>query len=130
MLAEASGLLPTFVEHGQHLTGSNLNRLGDRALQIDIARRAREYRFGSLQESIGFVVAELHLVGVPRRLGRRALRVAVAVDARAVLGPDVVALPHPLGRVVALPEGLQELLIGQLGRVEYHRYCLGVSGLS
>src|SRR3954454_19197367 len=39
-------------------------------------------------------VAELLLVGVARRLGGGALSIGVGVDARPVLGADVVALTH------------------------------------
>ena len=44
------------------------------------------------------------LVGVAGGVGGGALLGAVGVDRRAVLGADVVALAHALGRVVALPE--------------------------
>src|SRR5437016_6243332 len=37
-------------------------------------------------------------VGSEGRLGGFALLLGCPVDRRAVLGPDVVALPHPLGR--------------------------------
>src|SRR5258707_8458870 len=47
---------------------------------------------------------EDRLVGRLGRQGGAALSLAVAVDRRAVLGSDVVALTHPLGRVVVLPE--------------------------
>src|SRR5262245_23989760 len=52
------------------------------------------------------------LIGLQRgdRLG--GLRVARDIEARAVLGADVVALAHALGRVVVFPEHLQELAIG------------------
>src|SRR5207248_9528568 len=54
------------------------------------------------------------LIAVPRGLGRGALGVGVGVDRGAVLGPHVVALPHSLGRVVALPEGPQQVLVAHL----------------
>ena len=42
--------------------------------------------------------------------------------------PDVVALAHALGGVVALPEDAQHLLVARLGRVEHHQHGLGVAG--
>src|SRR5581483_7339566 len=46
------------------------------------------------------------LVGGLGCLGGAALRRRAHVDARTILGADVVALTHALGGVVALPEGL------------------------
>src|ERR1700674_2876541 len=46
-------------------------------------------------------------VGRLGRLGGGALRRRGDVDAGAVLGPDVVALAHALGRVMAFPKSLQ-----------------------
>ena len=51
------------------------------------------------------------LVGVARGLGGALLLVVRGVDRRAVLGARVVALAHALGRVVVLPEDLQQLLV-------------------
>src|SRR4051794_22187064 len=59
--------------------------------------------------------------------GRLLLR-ALGVDRRAVLGADVVALAHALGRVVLLPELLEQALVGDDGRVEHHQHDLGVPG--
>src|SRR3984893_8915612 len=71
---------------------------------------------------------EDRLVGLLRGQGGAALGVAVVVDRRAVLGPDVVALAHALRRVVVLPEHAQQVLVRDLGRVEHHQHRLGVAG--
>ena len=70
----------------------------------------------------------LELIPYPLR-GRQLLRRG-GVDRRAVLGADVVALPHALGRVVVLEEGLEQLLVADLGRVVAHVHDLGVPGPS
>ena len=59
--------------------------------------------------------------GVALRLGR-------PVDPGAVLRADVVALAHALGRVVALPEDLEHLLVARLRRVEDGEHDLVVAG--
>src|SRR5580692_12750499 len=61
-------------------------------------------------------------LGIGRLRGFRggALRRRKYIDAGAVLGADVVALAHALGRVVALPEGLEQLLVGDFLRVVDH----------
>src|SRR5262245_39901042 len=58
----------------------------------------------------------------------RSLCVAEIVDAGPVLGPNVVALPHPLGRIVILPEHFQQLLEPDLLRIEDDEHGLGVAG--
>src|SRR5262249_14811551 len=68
------------------------------------------------------------LVGVPRRLGSLLMAVAVGVDRRAVLGPDVVALAHALGRIVRLPEDPEQLLVAHGTGIEDDQHHLGVSG--
>src|SRR5262245_23892039 len=73
-------------------------------------------------------LAERARVGVARRLGRLALRLAVGVDGRAVLGADVVALAHALRGVVALPEDLQQRVVRDSRRIEHHLHHLGVPG--
>src|SRR6266540_1420805 len=60
------------------------------------------------------------LVRVARGPGALALQLAVRVDRAAVLRADVVALAHALGGIVALPECLQDLLVGHDRRVEHH----------
>ena len=57
-----------------------------------------------------------------------ALRVRGHVDPGAVLGADVVALAHALGRVVALPEQAQQLVVGDLLRAVDHEHDLVVAG--
>src|SRR5262249_42686845 len=44
-------------------------------------------------------------IGLPGSFGIAPLAVARPIDGRAVLRPDVVALAHPLGRVVRFEEG-------------------------
>src|SRR6185369_17911172 len=68
------------------------------------------------------------LEGVARYGRRGELRVGRGVDGRPVLGTDVVALAHALGRVVVLPEHLQQVLIGHLRRVVHDLDGLGVPG--
>src|SRR4029079_18330625 len=63
-----------------------------------------------------------------RRVGRLTLGVARRVDRRAVLGADIVALAHALGRIVVLPEALQQRVIARLLRVEDDEDNLGVAG--
>ena len=48
----------------------------------------------------------------------------------AVLGADVVALAHALGRVVLLEEDLEQVGVGDLRRVEGDQHRLGVAGLA
>src|SRR3990170_988666 len=66
------------------------------------------------------------LVGEPGGLGGSPFGVPVAIDDRAVLRPHVVALAHPLRRVVILPEDPQQVLVGHLLRVEDDPDHLGV----
>src|SRR5262245_19049882 len=65
--------------------------------RIDDLGRDRTIALGAQ----GLVVGGLAGLRRPALLGRE------HVDARAVLRPDVVALAHPLGRVMVLPERLQ-----------------------
>src|SRR5690606_18684503 len=68
------------------------------------------------------------LEGVPGGLGGGLLGVGVVEDHRAVLGADVVALAEALGGVVALPEDLEQVGVGDLLRVEDDADRLGVAG--
>src|SRR5690606_10070231 len=68
------------------------------------------------------------LEGVAAGLGGGALRLVVVEDHRAVLGSHVVALAHALGGVVALPEDLEQVGVGDAVGVEDHPYGLGVAG--
>src|SRR5262245_17087688 len=72
--------------------------------------------------------AQLLLEHLPGGFGRGLLLVAEGIDRGAVLGPDVVALAHALGRIVVLPEDAQHLLVAGLGRVEHDEDGLGVPG--
>ena len=72
--------------------------------------------------------AERALVRVARRLRRVLLRGVVRVDSRAVLGADVVALPHSLGGIVVLPEHGEELFVARLRGVEHDEDDLVVAG--
>src|SRR5262245_53642261 len=71
---------------------------------------------------------EFLLVHRLRRLGGFALRRRGYIDAGAILRADVVALAHALRRVVVLPEGLEELIVGDLLRVIDHLHDLVVAG--
>src|SRR3984957_11912219 len=68
------------------------------------------------------------LVGDPRCVSGFALGIAGGVDRGTILGSDVVALAHPLGRVVALPENLQQPVVGDFLRIEHHKHRFGMSG--
>ncbi len=63
-----------------------------------------------------------------RRVGGLALRIAEGVDRRAILGADIVALAHALRRVVIFPERLQQLLVGDLLRIEHDQHHFGMTG--
>ena len=63
-----------------------------------------------------------------RAFGGFALRVGERVDRGTILGADVIALTHSLGRVVAFPEGLEQLIVGDLLGVEYHQHRFGMAG--
>src|SRR6185295_881699 len=65
---------------------------------------------------------QLFLERVARGLGGALLFGVLEIDARAILRADVVALAHPLRRIVALPEDLQELGIADDLRIEYHEH--------
>src|SRR5271170_1854821 len=52
----------------------------------------------------------------------------MAEDRRAVLAAEVEALPVAGGRIVDPPEGLEQLGVADLGRVEPHLDRLGVAG--
>lgn len=54
------------------------------------------------------------------------LLLCVDVDGRAVLRPEIVPLPHPLGRVVAFPENFEQVGEADLLRMEDnpHHLCM------
>src|SRR5262245_37152245 len=54
---------------------------------------------------------ELLLVHRLRRLGGFALGVVIDIDAGAILRTNVVTLAHALGRIVAFPERLEQLVV-------------------
>src|SRR5690349_12659504 len=61
--------------------------------------------------------ADRCLIGLPRSFGGAPLRRRRGVDSRAILRADVVTLAHALRWVMALPERLQQLLVGDFLRV-------------
>src|SRR4051812_20340221 len=65
---------------------------------------------------------------VARPLGGALLDVTVGVNPRTVLGADVVALAHALGRIVILPEHLQEIVVRDPLRIEHDQDDFGMSG--
>ena len=71
---------------------------------------------------------ELALEHLARRERGLALGVRRPVDGRPVLRAEVVSLPHPLGRIVALPEDPQHLAVTRSLRVEDCEHDLGVPG--
>jgi NAD(P)-dependent dehydrogenase (short-subunit alcohol dehydrogenase family) len=74
--------------------------------------------------------SELGLELIPHSLGSFQLLRRGRDNRRSVLGADVVALPHPLGRVMVLKEDLEQLLVADHGRVVAHFHDLGVPGTS
>src|SRR5450756_636724 len=68
------------------------------------------------------------LVGRLRHIGGFALRVAEGIDRGAILGADVVALTHALGRIVTFPERLEQLVVGGLVGIEHHQHHFGMAG--
>src|SRR5271167_4089502 len=67
------------------------------------------------------------LIGLPRRLGGGLLLRRECIDCRPVLGPDVVALAHALGRVMALPEQLEQCLVAREFRIIDDEHGFGVA---
>src|SRR5262249_53859004 len=63
-----------------------------------------------------------------RRDRRRPLRIGNRIDRAAILRADIVALPHPLGGVVALPERPEQSLVRDLARVVDDQHHLGMAG--
>ena len=70
------------------------------------------------------------LVSVAGLFGSPALLLACEEDRRAILRAYVVALAHPLRRVVGLPEYSQQVSVGDLLGVEDNQYDFSVSGPS
>src|SRR5262249_33829887 len=68
------------------------------------------------------------LVGVTRGLGQTSLLWRGDGDPRAIPRADVVALAHALGRVVALPEDLQQRVVAHHRRIEDNTHDLVVAG--
>ena len=92
---------------------------------LGIVERIQRPYFGCYPAVTGLV--ELGLVctlGSPRCL---LLRVAAGIDSRSVLGACVVALTHPLGRIVRFPEHCQQPVVGDNSGVEHHEHDLGMA---
>src|SRR6202040_1578716 len=73
---------------------------------------------------------EARLVCALRRLRGIALLRVRGVDRGAVLGADVVSLPHALRRIVRLPERPEQILVVDLLRVVDHAHDFCVPGLA
>jgi len=73
-------------------------------------------------------LAEFDLVGRLRGLRHDRLFVAGDIDTRAVLGADIVALAHALGRVVTFPEYLHQPGKGHDLRIVDHPDRLRMAG--
>src|ERR1700733_3766402 len=67
-------------------------------------------------------------IGGFRRLGGGALRRREHINAGAVLGADVAALAHALGRIVVLPKRLEQALVGNLFWIVDHEHDFVVAG--
>ncbi len=86
-------------------------------------------RLGDLGRDLAVAgLGQLALEHLARRQHRVALPVVRVVDRGPVLRAGVVPLPHALGRVVALPEDLEHLLVARPGRVEDGEDDLRVAG--
>ena len=70
---------------------------------------------------------ECRLVEISGNLGQPLLLVAVSVDARSILGAPVVALPHALGRIMALPEQREQIGVGHAIRMKDNPDNFGVA---
>src|SRR5918994_6213507 len=70
------------------------------------------------------------LVGVAGLLGGPALLVVCVIDRRAGLRACVVALSHPLRRVMGLPEHHEQFSVGALLRIEDDEHGFGMPGSS
>src|SRR6185437_9319414 len=70
------------------------------------------------------------LIRAPGNLGCIPLCLVGHVNRGAVLRADVASLPHPLRGVVRLPEGLEQILVADLGGIVNHAHHLGVSCLA
>src|SRR6266568_441387 len=88
---------------------------------LGLPERRRRCDFGGDRAAVAL------LLGVPRGLGGPLLLGRKVEDRRAVLGAHVRALAVHLGRVVVLPEDVQELLVGDLGGVELDLDRLGMA---
>src|SRR5258708_5597204 len=93
---------------------------------LGVIELRRRQDLGGDRAEPGFRQGALVLVAAPLRGG--ALRLVVVIDARPVLGADVVPLPHALRGVVAFPERLEQRVVGDLLRVEHHEHGLVVPG--
>src|SRR5215471_17943239 len=68
------------------------------------------------------VCRQHRLIGLLGGLGRSSLSRRVDVDGGAILGADVVALPHTLCGIVALPEGFEQRRVADFRGIEHHQY--------
>ena len=85
---------------------------------------------GASSVVIGAVTRPARAPTLARLRGERRLVLGVGrpVERRAVLGADIVALAHALGRVMSLPERPEQLVVGDLARVVGDEDDLGVAG--
>src|SRR3546814_15928003 len=49
---------------------------------------------------------------------------------RAILGADIIALPIELRRVMNMKEDIQNVVIADHGRIEFHAHRLGMAGVA
>ena len=72
----------------------------------------------------------LEFLAIHRFRGLRgpALLGGEGIDAGAILRAYIIALAHALGRIVTLPEGFEQPLIGNLRRIVDHQHHLIVAG--
>src|SRR6195952_626265 len=90
---------------GETSPGAGGERGGSRRSGADADRTRHP---GAAQAALG---RQRPLIGSFRRFRGFALCVAGSVDRGAILGADVIALAHALGRVMVFPERLQQLLV-------------------
>ena len=73
-----------------------------------VKRRGRNYLGRNLTEAR---TVQCLLENCPGLLGQPGLLLIKNIDAGAVLGAAIIALPHTLGRIVSLPENLEQFFI-------------------
>src|SRR5581483_11279633 len=93
---------------------------------LGVIERRRRTDLGR-DSTVAFLVKRL-LEGILRPLRRLELPVAVGINGRAVLRAGVVALAHPLRRIVTFPEDFEQFFVAHHFRIEDDEHYLGMVG--